>query len=155
MSKLASFLHDPIRFLSKALLALDLVLWLIWLPVMLRIHAIPMLFKRLARSKNHIGNRPIELRDAVDIVKRISNLRPFRSRIFPRRCLRQSLALYRTLCQMGYAVEIHFGVMKDGRNFQGHSWVTMQGEHVADTARSDIFKIVYSYPPAESSLPYA
>ena len=47
---------------------------------------------------------------------------------------------------MGYPVEIHFGVMKDSKNFHGHSWVTMQGEPVADTARNEIFKVVYSYP---------
>lgn len=95
----------------------------------------------------------MELREVIGIATRVCNLRAFRSRFFPRRCLRQSLALYRTLCQMGYAVEIHFGVMKDSKNFHGHSWVTMQGEPVADTARSDIFRIVYSYPPAGSSLP--
>lgn len=146
MSRIVSFLRDPIRFLSKALLALDLVLWLFWLPVMLRVHAIPMLLKRLARSEKHIRETPMELRDAVDIVTRICNLMPFRARIFPQRCLRQSLALYRTLSQMGYPVEIHFGVMKDSKNFHGHSWVTMQGEPVADTARSEVFRVVYSYP---------
>jgi hypothetical protein len=31
--------------------------------------------------------------------------------------------------QMGYPVEIHFGVRK-GESFQGHCWVTMRGESV-------------------------
>lgn len=152
MSRIVSFLHDPIRFLSKALLALDLVLWLFWLPLMLRIYSIPMLLKRLARSEKYIGKTPMELRDAVGTVTRVCNLKPFRSRIFPQRCLRQSLVLYRTLSQMGYPVEIHFGVMKDSKNFHGHSWVTMQGEPVADTARSEVFRVVYSYPmPLETA----
>lgn len=146
-------MRDPIGFLSKALLALDLVLWLLWLPVMLRLYSVPILLNRLAERKKHIKTTPMELREVIGIATRVCNLKAFRSQLFPKLCLRQSLALYRTLCQMGYAVEIHFGVMKDGRNFHGHSWVTMQGEPVADTARSDIFKIVYSYPPAGSSLP--
>jgi hypothetical protein len=141
-----NLMRDPIPFLSKALLALDLVLWLFWLPVMLRIHAIPTLLKRLARSGKHIRKTPMELRDAVVVVMRLSNLRLFQSRFFPKLCLRQSLALYRTLSQMGYSVEIHFGVIKDSKNFYGHSWVTMRGEPVADTARSEIFRVVYSYP---------
>ena len=150
-------LRHPIRerFLPKALMAVDIVLWLFWLPVMLRLYTVPILLKRLAQTDKHIRKTPLKLKDAVGIVTYVCSLRPFRSRFFPKQCLRQSLALYRTLCQMGYAVEIHFGVMKDSRNFHGHSWVTMQGEPVADTARSDIFKIVYSYPPAGSSLPYA
>ena len=51
---------------------------------------------------------------------------------------------------MGYPVEIHFGALKDGEDLYGHSWVTMHGEPVADTARSGIFKVVYSYPSARS-----
>ena len=143
-----SCLRHPIRerFLSKAALALDLLLWLFWLPVMLRIHTIPMLLKSLARAENRIRKAPMLLEDAVGIITRICNLRPFHSRIFPKRCLRQSLALYRTLAQMGYPVQIRFGVLKDEKNFHGHSWVTMHGEPVADTARSGIFKVVYSYP---------
>ena len=146
MSRIISFARDPILFLAKALLALDLVLWLCWLPVMLRVHTIPMLLNRLARSEKHIRRTPMGLRDVVGIVTRICNLRPFRSRFFPKVCLRQSLTLYRTLSQMGYPVEIHFGALKDGEDLYGHSWVTMHGEPLADTARSGVFKVVYSYP---------
>jgi len=146
MSKIISLAHDPILSLSKAALATNLVLWLFWLPVILRLHTIPMLLKRLARSEKYIRKTPLELTDVIGIVTRICHLRPFHSRFFPKLCLRQSLALYRTLSRMGYPVEIHFGVMKDSKNFHGHSWVTMQGEPVADTARSEVFRVVYSYP---------
>jgi hypothetical protein len=47
---------------------------------------------------------------------------------------------------MGYPVEIHFGALKDGEDLYGHSWVTMHGEPLADTARSGVFKVVFSYP---------
>ena len=56
MSRIISFARDPIRFLSKAVLAWDLVLWLFWLPVMLRIHTVPMLLKRLAEQKAYQKN---------------------------------------------------------------------------------------------------
>ena len=51
---------------------------------------------------------------------------------------------------MGYPVEIHFGALKEGEDLYGHSWVTMDGEPLADTARSEVFKVVYSYPIAGS-----
>jgi len=147
-------LRHPIRehFVAKAVLGSDLLLWLFWLPVMLRIQTIPMLLKRLARSEAHLEKTPMELREAIGIVTRVCNLRVFRSRIFPKLCLRQSLTLYRTLNQMGYPVEIHFGVKKDDKNFQGHCWVTMRGESVADTAADGHFKVVYSYPEARALL---
>src|SRR5215510_13681419 len=102
-----SCLLHPVRgrFLSKALLVSNLVLWLFWLPVMLRIHAIPMLLKRLARGEKHESKTSIELNDAVGIVTRICNLRPFCSRFFPKQCLCRSLTLYRTLTRIGHPVE--------------------------------------------------
>ena len=147
-------LRHPIRehFLAKGVLGSDLLLWLFWLPIMLRIHTVPILLKRLALSEAHVKRTPMELREAIGIVTRVCNLRVFRSRIFPKQCLRQSLTLYRTLNQMGYPVEIHFGVKKDDKNFQGHSWVTMQGEPVADTAPDRHFKVVYSYPEERALL---
>jgi Transglutaminase-like superfamily len=152
MSRIINLARDPSQFLAKALLALEIVVWLFWLPVMLRMYSIPMLLKRLARSEKVIRNTPIESRDVVGIVTRICSLRAFRSRIFPQRCLRQSLALYRTLSQMGYPVEVHFGALKSGEDLQGHSWVTLHGEPVADTVRSGIFKVVYSYPYGEKEM---
>jgi len=146
-------LRHPIRehFLAKAVLGSDLLLWLFCLPVMLRMHTVPILLERLARSEKRVRKMPIELRGAVGIVTWVCNLRMFRSRLFPKLCLRQSLVLYRTLSQMGYPVEIHFGALKEGDDLHGHSWVTVEGKPVADTAQSNIFKVVYTYPPSLSN----
>ena len=141
-----SFLRDVNPFLPKALLASDLVLWLCWLPLMLRIQTIPSLLKRLAGSEAHLKKTQLELGEVIWIVTRVCNLRVFRSRVFPKLCLRQSLTLYRALANMGYPVGIHFGVRKDENNLTGHSWVTMEGRPVADTTSSAIFKVVYSHP---------
>lgn len=145
-------LRHPTRehFLAKAVLGSDLLLWLFWLPFMLRIQAIPVVLKRLALSEARMKKTPLELGETIGIVTRVCNLRVFRSRAFPKLCLRQSLTLYRTLNQMGYPVEIHFGVRKDDENFYGHSWVTMNGEPLADTAADRQFKVVYSYPEART-----
>jgi hypothetical protein len=135
------------RFVSKALLAFRLILWLFWLPAVLRIHTIPRLLNRLARSRKSHRLGALDMMDAVRIIKGICNLRLFRSTVFPRQCLRQSLALYRTLTQLGYPVAIHFGILKNKDAFEGHSWVTVEGEPVADTAPGATFKPIYSYPP--------
>jgi len=83
-------------------------------------------------------------------VVRVCHLRLFRVSLFPRACLRQSLALYYLLSRLGYAVTIHFGVRKEEDILQGHSWVTVQGTPLAEHTPVEIFHVVYSYPPALS-----
>jgi hypothetical protein len=147
MNAIVSLVRHPVRerFLSKAVFASDLVLWLVWLPVALRIYTSPRLLERLAQSKGDDVSNSLKLMEAVKIAIRLCNLRPFRSRLFPQRCLRQSLTLYRTLNRMGYPVELHFGVYKNGEKLRGHSWVTVEGKPVAEKTRTEIFKPIYSY----------
>ena len=147
-------LRHPIRgaLLQKSAFALDVGAWLFRLPVVFRIHTIPMLFERLGRQNQRTCKPSIGLNEAVTITTCVCNLRPFRSRIFPKQCLRQSLALYRTLTRMGYPVEIHFGVLKGEKNLYGHSWVTIEGQPVADTAHGGLFKTVYSHSSIYSPL---
>ena len=140
------------HFFFKAALALNVLIWLFSLPALLRAHTMPTLLERLTVGKKEKARPAVNLNDAVGVVTRICNLRPFRARVFPKLCLRQSLALYRTLTQMGYPVEIHFGVRKDDTTLSGHSWVTLGGEAVADTAPNGIFRAVYSYPGAGRAL---
>ncbi len=146
-------LHHSRRehYLSKAALALNVLLWLLWLPFMLRIYTVPVLLKHLDRRKQRKDQALINLNEAVGVIARVCSLKLFRSRIFPKLCLRQSLALYRTLTRMGYPVVIHFGALKDEKGLQGHSWVTVEGKPVADTARSGLFKTVYSHCSATAA----
>ena len=58
---------------------------------------------------------------------------------------------YRVFTRMGYPVEIHFGVRKDGDDLLGHSWVTIEGKPLADGTQTCLFKAVYSY--SSVSLP--
>jgi hypothetical protein len=93
------------------------------------------------------------MEEIVGVVLRVCGLRLFHLPIFPKLCLRKSLALYRTLARMGYPVEIHFGVHGKERVLQGHSWVTVQGEPIAERVETEIFKPVYSYSSGSSAFP--
>jgi hypothetical protein len=131
--------------------------WLCLLPILLRIYSLSTLLQRLNQVRGKCRRDTHDVEQVVHIVVRVCNLRPFNWQIFPRRCLRQSLSIYRTLIQFGYPAEIHFGIRKDDADLVGHSWVTMQGKTVADRAQSDLFKVVYSYPsaPFASALRFA
>jgi hypothetical protein len=129
-------------------------LWLCWLPIVLRAHSLPVLLQRLESAQDqHQKRSSIKIERAVEIVVRVCRMRLFDLRIFPRPCLRQSLALYHVLTRMGYPVEIKFGVHKEGNDLQGHSWVTLEGKPVADRTRTEIFKPVYSYFSASYGSP--
>jgi hypothetical protein len=86
-------------------------------------------------------------------VARLCRRRFFRRPPFPRACLRQALALYYVLTRLGYAVEIHFGIQKAVEVLHGHSWVTVQGEQMAEHAPLDVFSIIYSYASVVARSP--
>ena len=134
--------------LSECWFALRLVLWLCLLPISLRFRPLPELLKHLSRVRRLEGRSPLETGRAVCIVVTICRLRLFHLPLFPRTCLRQSLALYRVLTRMSHPVEIHFGIRCQGEGLQGHSWVTIHGKPVAERTPTEIFRTVYSYPPA-------
>jgi len=122
-------------------------LWLCWLPIGLHIHSLPALLQRLKSAQNRHQKRSfMKMERAVEIVVRVCNLFFFQLPIFPRACLRRSLALYRTLGRMGYPVEFHLAVHKPMQSFTAHSWVTFDGKPVADAGQNDSFKLLYSYP---------
>ena len=122
-------------------------IWLCLLPIVLRFRSLPKLLKcqrlvlRRVQSKS-----PAEMDRAVRMTIRLCHLRVFRLPRFPRACLRQSMTLYRVLNRMGYPVQSHFGIHKDGDVLQGHSWVTLEGRPIAERTQTEAFKLVYSCP---------
>ena len=138
---------NSIAGLADSLLAIQVVVLLCQLPVLLRLYALPTLLHRLTAPDATTMSAPDVKRDrAVRVVLRVCQLRPFRSRLFPRTCLRQSLTLYYTLTRLGYSVMIHFGVRKGKEELQGHSWVTVKGMPVIESRDSSAYRIVYTYP---------
>jgi hypothetical protein len=142
--------------LSQFWFAARLGAWLCSLPIIVRSRTLPFLLERIGPA----GERPrrshsLELNRAVQIVARICRMRLFDLPIFPRACLRRALALYYVLTRMGYPVEIHIGVHKDGRDLHGHSWVTLHGKPLGERAPAEIFRTIYSYPAIShrSTLP--
>jgi len=141
--------------LSEYWLAIQVVFLLCRLPVLLRLYALPTLLDRLTTSDSTaVMTVPDDVkRDrAVRVVLRVCQLRLFRTRLFPRTCLRQALALYSTLTYLGYNVSIHFGILRRGEELRGHSWVTVKGMPVIEGGDSSAYRIVYSYPSAQPNF---
>lgn len=118
------------------------------LPLRMRSAPLPLLLQRMTARRGSRGSEAtsLDVERVAQVVERICHIRVFRSALFPRACVRQSLALYRALTGLGYPVVIHFGVRKNGERVTGHSWVTLHGQVIADRPSVGRFEPVYSYP---------
>lgn len=129
-------------------LAVHLGLWLLALPLRLRRQSFPVLLGHLTSTGGGLSwSDPQEMDRVVRLVVRVCHLWCFRGPRYPRACLRQALALYYTLSRLGYPVTIHFGVHKAKEVLYGHSWVTVQGQPVAEAIPPGVLHVAYSYPP--------
>jgi len=123
--------------------------WLLGLPIRLHRQSLPGLLDRLTVVKGQPSSgSPQEMERTIRLVVWVCRLRCFRLPLSPRACLRQALTLYYTLRRMGYPATIHFGVHKAEEALHGHSWVSVQGQVVAEPMPVEAFHEVYSYPPA-------
>jgi transglutaminase superfamily protein len=137
--------------LSQAGQAVRVGLWLLVLPIRLHLQPLPRLLDRLAVVPGQPSSGSLQEMDRmVRLVVRVCHLRCFRPPLFPRACLRQALALYYMLRRLGYPAAIHFGIHKAEEALHGHSWVTVQGQIVAESMPVEAFHEVYSYPPANA-----
>ncbi|MDH3282231.1 MAG: lasso peptide biosynthesis B2 protein [Gammaproteobacteria bacterium] len=138
-------------------LALRAGVWLLGLPVRLHVYTLPGLLQRLTPSQpphKDLDEADADIDRTARIVRRVARLPVFRLSVFPRICLRQSLALYWILRKMGLSAEIHFGVRKEDKDMRAHCWVTVRGEPLLETAQLTGFRRLYSYPvpPVEPPL---
>jgi hypothetical protein len=125
-------------------------LWLALLPLLLRKYSLPALLQSTANHRDgRIRRVSPDLDTTVQALVRLCRLRSFRTALFPRDCLRQSLVLFRALTRMGYAAVIHFGVRKRDGVFEGHSWVTLEDKLLGERGPVERFTRVYSYPDGQ------
>jgi hypothetical protein len=124
--------------------------WLFTLPFRWRGRGLSRLLDQIATEPfaNHGADRVLV---TVRVVRRVSRLGLFSAPIFPKACLRESLALFRMLSGAGHPVRFYVGVRKDGDMLVAHSWVTLHGRPLLPGAATERFRTVYTYPADPSS----
>jgi hypothetical protein len=131
---------------ARCWLAARMALWLCELPVLIRVVSLPVLLRRIsAHASAAVTDNAWHPDDVANVAGRVCGLPMFRTRAFPRSCLRRSLVLFRALTTMGYPATIHFGVRKQGDAFEGHSWVSLHGRPLAETGSVEAFSPLYSF----------
>jgi hypothetical protein len=139
-------MRDGLEWLARLGMVVRLGAWLTVLPIRLHRHSLPKLLQRLTPSVPHVRRFSARERDAVvRLVMRLCRWRCFRGRLFPRLCMRQSLALYYVLARLGEPVVLHVGVSKTGESLRGHSWVTVGGVPLGESRRpEETFQTIYA-----------
>ena len=137
--------RTPIVMLRECLCAVRVGWWLCWSAPFVRWCSLPTVCRH-ASVRAPVPASRLDPARIVAIVWRVSRLSLFSLPIFPRTCMRQSLALYRELTRMGYPAAIHFGIRREGTEISGHSWVTMRGVAIAESRSLQGLTVTYSYP---------
>lgn len=139
------------NFCEEQWLALKVGLWLSRLPVTLGMNTLPDFMRELdTKSARRYESNTLTVERVARIVHCVARLRLFNLSVFPRICLRRSLALYWVLRKMGQPCEFHIGVHSDGPKLQAHSWVTINGLPVFEPSSADMFQLLFSYPTAQT-----
>jgi hypothetical protein len=133
------------RMRPRIAFAARMCLWVCWLSVQLRAHSARTLVQSGMLERRLPATLP-PARDAVRITRRVCRLRLFRLPLFPKICLRESLALYGVLSRLQHPVQLHIGIRKDGAALSGHSWITCSDCSLAPVEDRSSFKVLYSSP---------
>jgi Transglutaminase-like superfamily len=139
-------MRQSLGWLARLWLVVRLGAWLTVLPIRLHRHSLPGLLQRLTPRRPCLQrSSPLERDVVVRLVMRLCRWRCFRGRLFPRLCVRQSLALYHVLAWLGEPVVLHVGVSKKGKTLRGHSWVTVGGAPLGEPRRpEEAFQTIYA-----------
>jgi hypothetical protein len=121
---------------------------LVILPLVVR-RPLPALLRALDRgARRETGVDVREGARIARIVAGVARLRIFDLPVFPPLCLRRSLVLYSALSRRGYPVSIHFGVQRNGRTVDGHSWVSLGGRPLGEAEPEREYRTILSHPAA-------
>jgi hypothetical protein len=135
--------------LREVSLAGRLALWLCGLPLRLRVQHLQTILNAAGgvsvRGRATVRDRVTRER-RVAIASRVSGLPLFRLKLFPRFCLRRSLALYRALALAGYPVTFCIGVHEKRGVIRAHSWIAVDAQVVGEPDPGAHYQKIFEYP---------
>ncbi len=136
-----SLLTNPREFF----LIVRIMLFLLFLPVMVRSLSIQSLVMRVTPSRDRTSIRGLSLDRVIYLCERC--LRLLQGVGYRYSCLRRSIVLYHFLRAEGVPVMINFGVQWQGERLLGHSWLTLDKSlYLEEKKKVDQFVSFFSLP---------
>ncbi len=107
-------------------------LWSLWTTMkLMKLHAETRLDEVASpweKEKGRLqGTRELTEGD-ISVPRWVAGLPAFFYPLYPKKCLRQALVLYKHLLRFGYTPEIWVGIRKQGNDLAGHAWVVLDGK---------------------------
>jgi hypothetical protein len=118
---------DVRQRLRTAALRLKIILFLLGLPVLLRVLSVRRTVSWLTPPRPCARRSPTEIKRVVAAVDRLYLRRPLRH-YGP--CLRRSLTLYAFLQRRGLPVRVALGAYPNANGLVAHAWLTLHGKPV-------------------------
>jgi Transglutaminase-like superfamily len=137
---------DLLRHPKNLKTLLEMLAFAAVMPILLKFYSLErflgIITPSTKRQPDHIPNTCTEMiiHLGIQLLKR--------NRLFLKNsCLKRSLLLYYFLRKHGIEVYVHFGVKKIDGYLAGHSWLTQDGNLLADKGRyGEAFTSIISYP---------
>lgn len=143
---------ELLRHSKNLKILLEMFTFAAMMPLLLKFYSLERVLGMITpHEKGHPGNIS---HASIERIVNLGILLLKRNRLFLKNsCLKRSLLLYYFLRKNGITVRIHFGVKKLDGYLAGHSWLTQNGNLLADKERyGEIFTPIVSYPkPSNSS----
>lgn len=130
-------------WLRRTVVSMHAFLILLVLPIAYRRRSLPELLGRLERQRTLCD---LPAAQAAGIVRRLSTLRVFRNRLFPRVCLRRALTTFALLSGGPSSPVFVIGVRPAPEGVNAHSWIEIDGQPLQEMRPLETFRVVYSYP---------
>lgn len=129
--------------LQTLLTACHAFLILLSLPIAYRQQSLAELLLRLEERRSCDTLPPDRV---ARIVRRIASLRLFRTRFFPRICLRRALTTFALLSGGRRDPVFVIGVHATPDGLSAHSWIEIDGAPLEERKSVDAFSVIYTYP---------
>lgn len=129
--------------LQTLLTACRAFLVLLSLPIAYRQQSLAELLLRLEKSRSCDTLPPDRV---ARIIGRIASLRLFRTRFFPRICLRRALTGFALLSGGRWNPVFVIGVHSTHGGLSAHSWIEIDGAPLEERKSVEAFSVIYTYP---------
>ena len=143
---------ELLRPLKNLKVLLEMFTFAALIPLFLKCFSLKRVLSMITPSAKYKPNDALDL--SAERIIQLGVLLLKRNRLFLKNtCLKRSLLLYYFLRKNGIEVRIHFGVKKLKGYLAGHSWLTQNGNLIADKERhGKTFTPIVSYPESVQTL---
>jgi len=132
---------------SNGFAVIELLILLVFVSLKINRHPFPVLLRILNRKGEKTGHLGKKDRERGQLYWELLSFLLAQCLKVKRPCLFRSLALFSYYRRKGIDIQVAYGIRKDRGDFDGHSWLVLEGSPFLEkTDPRESFVLLYSYP---------